>query len=194
VDFSPAALAAARAFAGECGAHHLRFALSDAQACPETLPEEAGRFDLAFTSWGTIGWLPDLRAWARSLAHFLRPGGALLFADCHPTAQVFDGWEDEQPRWLVPYFERAPRMFDDPSDYADPEARLANSRTITTLHPLGDILAALSAAGFRLDWLREHDALPWPFYPGLVCGEDRLWRWPREAWLPLSLSLRAIKG
>jgi hypothetical protein len=31
-------------------------------------------------------------------------------------------------------------------------------------------------------------------FPFLVRGEDRLWTWPREAWLPLGLSLRAVKG
>ncbi|MEO6583015.1 MAG: class I SAM-dependent methyltransferase, partial [Ferruginibacter sp.] len=33
------------------------------------------KFDIVFTSYGTIGWLPDLDAWAEIVAHFLKPGG-----------------------------------------------------------------------------------------------------------------------
>lgn len=193
VDFSPAALDAARALAAECGVSACRFALSDAQACAETLPAEAGRFDLAFASWGTITWLPDVRAWARSMAHFLRPGGRLAFADAHPAALVFDGWEGSHPRWSYPYFARAPLPFDSTEDYADPEARLSHSRTIEFQHPLSDILGALLEAGFRLDRFEEHDALPWALFPGLPRGPDGFWRWPDKAWLPLSLSLRATR-
>lgn len=195
VDFSPAALAAARALSAECGAP-CRFALADAQSIPEALPEEAGRYDLAFASWGTITWLPDVAAWARGLAHLLRPGGCLAFADAHPAALVFDGWAAgaDHPEWRFPYFARAPLPFDDPADYADPEARLANSRTVEFLHPLGDILGALAAAGFRLDWLREHDRLPWALFPGLVAAERPYWTWAGRAWLPLAVSLRATKG
>jgi SAM-dependent methyltransferase len=197
VDFSPPAIEAARAFAAECGVANARFVLSDVYAAPDALPGEAASFDLVFVTWGAIGWLPDIAAWARVVAHFLRPGGALYFAEAHPSALVFDGvargGEDPRPDWLVPYFERAARVFDDPTDYADPEARLANSRTVQFLHPLSDILGALHAAGLRLDWLQEHPRLTWALFPFLIRDTDRLWTWPREAWLPLALSLRATR-
>lgn len=194
VDFSPAALDAARGLAADC-AVPCRFALADAQAVAATLPGEAGRFDLAFASWGTVTWLPDIGAWARSLAHALRPGGVLAFAEGHPAAMVFDGWEEgtDHPGWGFPYFARAPLRFDNPADYADPEARLANSRTVEFLHPLGDIIGALVAAGFRLDWLREHDRIAWPLFPGLLAAGDGLWGWPGRSWLPLAVSLRATR-
>lgn len=194
VDFSPKALESARGLAAECGAGACRFALSDAQACAETLPEEAGRFDLAFASWGTITWLPDIRAWARSMAHFLKPGGRLAFVDSHPAALVFDGWEGAHPRWTFPYFARAPLPFDIAEDYANPTARLVQTRTIEFLHPLSDVIGALFAAGLRLEHFDEHDAIVWELFPGLPRGEDGYWRWPDKPWLPLSFSLRATKG
>lgn len=195
LDFSTAAIAAARELAAEVGANGARFVTADLYAAPEALPGEAAGFDLVFTTWGTIGWLPDLAGWARVIAHFLRPGGALYFADAHPAALVFDDGGEEggggRPGWLVPYFERAGRLFDDPTDYADPEARLTNSRTVTWLHPLGDILGALRGAGLRLDWLREHPRVTWRMFRGLVRDGDGLWTWPGQPWLPLGLSLRA---
>ncbi len=199
VDWSPPAIAAARALADETGAAALRFVESDVLAAPEAMPGEEASFDLIFTSWGTIGWLPDIRRWARVVAHFLRPGGRLLFADGHPVAAVFDGWSppgdpEGKPGWLVPYFERKGRVFEDAVDYCDPSVPIRNSRTVAWLHPLGDVLDALHEAGLRLERLREHDRLPWAFFPGLVRGADGLWTWPSQPWLPLSYSLVAIKG
>ncbi len=197
VDFSPAAVDAARAFAAEVGAANARFLVSDLYAAPASLPDEAGRFDLVFTTWGVIGWLPDIGAWARVVAHFLRPGGALYFADAHPVSLVLDDGvpgAEGRPGWLVPYFDRAPRAFQEPGDYADPEARLANSRFVAWLHPLSDILGALSAAGLRLEWLHEHARLPWQPFRCLVRDADGLWTWPDQPWLPLGLSLRCVRA
>lgn len=197
VDFSPSAIAAARALADEVGAANARFVEAELYGAPEALEGEAAAFDLVFTTWGTIGWLPDISRWAKVVAHFLKPGGSLYFADGHPAALVFDdavpGAGSALPGPLVPYFERAPRLFDDATDYADPDARLANSRTVSWLHPIGDMLAALSAAGLRLDWLREHPAVTWRMFRSLVPGEPGLWTWPAEQWLPLALSLRATR-
>ncbi len=197
VDFSPAAIAAARALAAEVGAAQMRFVLSDVLEAPAALPEDAGRHDLVFTSWGTIAWLPDIRGWARTVAHFLRPGGALYFADMHPVAAVFDdagaGAAPGRPGWLVPYFERAGFVFDDPSDYADAAARLAASRTVNFLHPIADILGALRDSGLALDWLHEHPRLAWQAFGGQVRDGDGMWTWPDRPWLPLAVSLRAVK-
>lgn len=143
-------------------------------------------------------WLPDLDCWARFVAHFLRPGGALYFADLHPVAAVFDGIAEPgdlqgRPGWCMPYFARDAQVFDEPMDYADSAARLANSRTVNWPHPIGDILAALTAAGLRLEWLHQHPRLPWRFLPGLVSEGEGLWTWPDKPWLPLALSLRAVR-
>ena len=195
VDFSPAAVAAATALAAECRVPHARFVESDVYSAPEALPDHAAAFDLVFITWGTVTWLPDLPRWARVIAQFLKPGGALYFADGHPAAYVFDGagGPDGRPDWTFPYFTRAPLPFDNAADYADPEARLTNTRTIEFLHPLADILGALRAAGLRLDWFHEHPRLTWQLFPCLVRDADNLWTWPDRPWLPLAFSLRAEK-
>ena len=198
VDFSPAAIAAATALAAECGAAQARFVLADVLEAPAAMPAEAGRFDLVFTSWGTICWLPDIAAWARTVAFFLKPGGVFHFADAHPVARAFDAPGTTQdpegrPGCAIPYFDRAPQHFDDPADYMDAEARLANSRTVEWMHTLGDILGALRAAGLRLDWLHEHPRLVWQMFPNLVRDADGMWTWPDRPWLPLAVSLRMTR-
>lgn len=197
VDFSPAAIAAARALAAECGVgDRMRFVEADVLETPAALPGEAARFDLVFTTWGTIPWLPDLTRWAAAIAWALKPGGALYFADIHPTALIFDDQVERdahgRPGWLVPYFERAAREFEEP-DYADPDAPLVQKRTIGWLHPIADILGALAAAGLRLDWLHEHPRMASRQFAALVQDADGMWAWPDAPWLPLGLSLRAVR-
>src|SRR5690349_6368030 len=88
VDFSQPAIEAARDLACELGLS-ARFVRADVYDAPSVIREPAS-FALVFTTWGTITWLPDLAGWAQAIAYFLRPGGALYFADAHPAALVFD--------------------------------------------------------------------------------------------------------
>ncbi len=120
IDFSPAAIEAARALAAELKLP-ARFIECELYDAPEAVPEPAS-FDLVYATWGTICWLPDIARWAETVAYFLRPGGALYFADAHPVAYVFDDMGSDskgRPGWLVPYFGGEPLVHDDPADYAD---------------------------------------------------------------------------
>jgi SAM-dependent methyltransferase len=196
LDFSTPAVEAARTLAAELGLS-ARFVRADLYDAPAAIPERES-FDLAFTTWGTITWLPDVAKWARVVAHFLRPGGgALHFADAHPAALVFDDMAGVdargRPGWFVPYFGGEALVLNDPSDYADPGAKLTNQRQVNWLHTLGDILGALRGAGLRLEWLHEHPRVTWQMFRCLVRGADGCWTWPDRPWLPLSVSLRAVR-
>ena len=48
------------------------------------------KFDIVFTSYGTIGWLPDLNKWAEIISCYLKPGGIFYMADFHPVLWMFD--------------------------------------------------------------------------------------------------------
>ena len=47
-------------------------------------------FDIIFTSYGTIGWLPDLDKWAEIIALYLKPGGVFYIVDFHPVLWMMD--------------------------------------------------------------------------------------------------------
>ena len=194
LDFSAPAIRAARALAEELGlAGRARFVESDLYDAPAAIHEPAA-FDLVYVSWGAINWLPDIRRWAEIVAFFLKPGGALYLAEGHPTALVFDDAAPKHgpwPGWFMPYFDREPCVFDDPSDYADPQARLTNSRTYSWMHPLGEIVMSVLAAGMTLKWLHEHDRVPWQMFEALVEDDEGMYGWPKEPWLPLAFSLCA---
>ncbi len=196
LDFSAPAIEAAQGLARELGLDgQSRFVRADLYDARAAIGEPAA-FDMVYVTWGAICWLPDIAEWARIVAHFLKPGGALYLAEAHPTAYVFD---DEtraangMPGWFAPYFGAGAIAFDNPRDYMDPDARLTNSRTLQFIHPMGAIIGGLLQAGLRLDWLHEHDAITWHMFAVLVEDLRGLYRWPDKAWLPLSFSLRASK-
>lgn len=172
IDFSPPAIAAARSLAAELSLD-ARFVECNVYDAPMSLPEPAS-FDSVFVTWGALNWLPEIEAWARVAAYFIRPGGRLYLAEGHPAAYVFESPRDR--------------------DYSDPNARLRNTRTYEWIHPLGAILSALLAAGFTIEKFAEHDAVPWRMFTNLVEGGDGLFRWPGEAWLPLAFSLTARRN
>lgn len=192
LDFSGPAIEAARAIAAELGIA-AEFVQSDVYAARGAVE---GHFDLVFTSWGTICWLPDIDAWARTVASLLRPGGFFYFADMHPAALVFDDETGQggRPGWFAPYFHPGALEIDEVRDYADPEARLSNTRTHQFMHPVGRVVQALIDAGLHLEMLHEHDSVAWQAFYCLVQHEDGMWRFPDRPWLPLSYSLKVRKS
>lgn len=194
VDFSSPAIEAAHTLAAELNlTDRTRFVQADIYDIPRAIQ---GQFDVVFTTWGTICWLPDLTRWAQIIAQALRPAGFLYFADGHPAALVFDhrtGADPARPGFFWPYFSRTPLIETDPKDYSDPEARLTNATVYEWLHPLSDVVTALVGAGLRLDWLHEHDRVPWRMFACLIPDETGFYRWPDQPWLPLAFSLRATK-
>jgi SAM-dependent methyltransferase len=196
LDFSPPAIAAAQSLAVQLGlSDRTRFveaSLYDAEAAIGA----PGSFDRVFVSWGALVWLPDLTAWARIVASFLKPGGYLALADAHPFAYVFDDLNatpDGQPGWYMPYLGREPMLEDRPQDYANPDIPLQNSRTIEFPHPIGDIITSLISAGLRIDRFQEHDSIVWQMFAQLQKRGPNEHVWPDKPWLPLSYSLRAAK-
>ena len=100
VDFSEPAIALARSLSDEL-AIDVRFVHSNVYDLPENLE---GRFDIVFTSYGAVNWLPDLAGWARVVSHFLKPGGTFYVIDGHPFTW---GLDDENPDDIIiryPYF------------------------------------------------------------------------------------------
>jgi SAM-dependent methyltransferase len=191
IDFSPAAIAEARRLAVTTGlsAEFVCANVYDARAAV------AGDFDIAYVTWGTICWLPDLTRWARTIASLLVPGGYLYFADAHPNMLIL---EEREGRLVHEYPIDTPAdhplVFDQTHTYSGDDIPLAATRTYEWIHSLSRIISALLDAGLTLDFLHEHPGLPWPIFPMCVRGEDGMWRLPDNVpRFPLSVSLRARK-
>ena len=196
LDFSMPAVEEARVVAAELGlSDRARFVHANVYDARHLLPEPGG-FDVVYSTWGTIGWLPDVAEWARIIAWFLKPGGRLYFADGHPAAWAHDdpAAGEGLPELRYEYFgDGRPDIWDESGDYADEGAVVENTVSWEWSHPTAEVLTALLDAGFRLDFYHEHDIVPWQMFRALEHTGDGLWGWPAERWLPLTYSLAATR-
>ncbi|MEM9493802.1 MAG: class I SAM-dependent methyltransferase, partial [Myxococcota bacterium] len=48
------------------------------------------RFEIAFSSYGVLGWLSDLSTWARGIARILEPGGRFVLLEFHSMIYMFE--------------------------------------------------------------------------------------------------------
>jgi ubiquinone/menaquinone biosynthesis C-methylase UbiE len=193
VDFSGEAISAARTLATDVGIP-ATFVESNVYDLPDVLDEQ---FDIVYTSGGVLGWLPDIEAWGRVAARFVRPGGFLYLYEVHPVAEVFAD-EDVQPgelRLAYPYWSHAePIRIETPGSYADRDAPTGGLVEFGWDHSMGEIVTSLASAGLRIEFLREFDYVMWP-KAFLVEGADGRWRLPEgsKGQLPLFFSLKATK-
>jgi len=159
---------------------------------PELTP---GPFDLVFTTWGTICWLPDAKQWAKIIAAVLAPGGELYFADAHPAFTVME----ECAGKLVPTYDfqtpaDRPLHFANETTYTGDPTIMSHRSTREWIHSLSGVLGGLIDAGLTITMFREHEVLPWRGLPSLVPASERLWRLADgEPRMPLSYSVRAKK-
>ncbi len=193
VDFSPAAIEAAASLAAET---HLdaRFLATDIYSLPQKLAEQ---FDIVFTSYGALCWLPDVARWAALASHFLKPGGIFYMVEFHPFPAVFDGSLGMNSLTIrYPYFTpEEPIRTEEDGSYAEPKARLANRVTYSWSHGIGEVVSALIAAGLRIDFLHEFPFTVEPFYELLEEVAPREFRLKEhDGSMPLLYSIRARKA
>ena len=184
LDFSDAAVEAARALAAEAGLP-ARFVCADVFDAAAAVGET---FDIVYTSYGVIGWLPDLDPWARQVAACLRPGGRFHLIEFHPFVWVFD---DDLDRLAYPWDSRhTPIHTEQTGTYADPDADVKIVE-VGWNHGLGTVITALLRAGLIIDALREHDWTPYAILPGCVEVAPGRYRVEKLPGAPLVYSLIA---
>ena len=192
VDFSERAIATARKLAAETGIS-ARFIEADIYELPERLE---GQFDIVFTSYGVLCWLPDIRRWAQVAGRFVRPGGTFYMVEYHPFAGVFDDAADVTGLHVrYPYFPSdKPLRFEDDGTYADRSAKVEHRVMYDWPHPMGDIVTALIQAGLRIQFLHEFPFTTDVFSPLMKEKEDGSVRLrEHDGSVPLLFSIKATR-
>ncbi len=191
LDFSAAAIAAAQGLAADAGLQAI-FVQADVYDAPKVL---RGGFGAVYVSWGSLNWLPDVWRWGKVVASLLAPGGFLYLVEQHPFISVMkerDGRLEPFYAWRTPM--EHPILTEAAATYNEDKTQLTHSRMHEWEHPLSDIITALLAAGLRLDFLHEHEVLPWRRHPMMVPAGNRMYRLPDgHVRMPLAFSLKAWK-
>ncbi len=189
LDFSPAAIEAARDLAGRAGlSDRAEFVCADVYDAVDTLGHAT--FDIVYVSLGALCWLPNVERWAEQVAALVAPGGRFYIHDGHPFA---DALAEEQPVVENDYFEEVEPYVDDSDEtYTDSDRPILNRRNYSWNHGLGETITALVAHGLCLEWIVEHDWAPWQRFPFLVEQGRHHWTTPAGMpRIPMSFSLLA---
>lgn len=130
------------------------------------------QFDIVFTSYGIIAWLPDLDRWAKVISRFLKPNGQFVFVEFHPVVSMFD---ENFDRIGYNYFNAGAIIETENGTYADRSADLIQE-CVTWNHSLSDVISNLISHGFEIKSFEEFDYSPYNCFNKAIAFEPGKFR------------------
>jgi len=116
------------------------------------------KYDIVFTSEGAIIWLPDFKAWAKTVRRLMKEDGVFYVNEMHPTFLMLD--EEALPKGEIklkyPYFNREVAAEDSIGGYA---AEPRKGETYSWMYSISDVVNALIEAGLQIEFIHEFDDL-----------------------------------
>ena len=187
VDLSDKSIIKAKELAKECKVN-ANFICSDVYGLKDVLKAD---FDMVFTSYGTISWLPDLNKWADIVQHFLKPNGKFIFVEFHPLIWVFD---DKLEKVTYNYFNVEPIIEVEEGTYADKTANI-KQKYVCFNHGLAEVFNALKDSNLKVSSFEEYDYSPYSIFSEMQefeKGKFQIKKFSNK--LPLVYSLVAQKS
>ncbi|MDA3890312.1 MAG: methyltransferase domain-containing protein [Salinivirgaceae bacterium] len=160
VDLSDKAIEAASKFASETNSD-AKFICCDVYDTPNYTNE---KFDVVFTSYGVISWLPNIDKWAEVIAGLLKPGGKLIFAEFHPIVWMYD---DDFSAIKYNYFSGEAIIESEEGTYAEKEANITNKYVVWN-HGIGEVVNSLIKNGIEICSLNEFNYSPYNCLKGMI--------------------------
>ena len=186
IDFSEEAIRTAKALANEVNVPE-NFICSDVYDLPQNLNQQ---FDIVFTSYGVIGWLPDLDKWASVINHFLKPGGIFFMAEFHPVLWMMD---DDFTHLKYSYFNDEVIETLSKGTYTDRNAEIYSAEYGWN-HSLEEVLKGLLKNNIQITEFKEYPFSPYNCFNNTVQGSDGMYRIKGlENKLPMVYSIKGVK-
>ena len=186
VDLSPKAIQLAQQLNAELGLD-AEFVTSNILELDQNLE---GQFDIIFTSYGTICWLPDLDKWAAIIEHFLKPGGTFYMVDFHPIMYMFE-WESQELTY--PYFNMGAFSDMEEGTYADSDANI-NLKEYFWQHSSSETINSLLKKNLQLVDFQEFNESPYNCFPNMQTNENGMYFFgKKELQIPQLFSLKMKK-
>jgi SAM-dependent methyltransferase len=186
LDFSENAIEIARKLAKEMN-QDVQFICCNVYDAQQHLHE---KFDIIYTSYGTIGWLPDLQKWADVIADLLKPGGKFYIVEFHPIVWMFD---EKFDYFKYSYFNSGQPIMEETGSYAVKDDSL-QGKEYGWNHSISEIINALCASGLQLLFFNEHAYSPYNCFNNMIETEAGQWKIKSlENKIPMLFSLVAVK-
>lgn len=145
-------------------------------------------FDVVFTSYGTIGWLPDLDKWAKIVSRNLKSGGTFYIADFHPALWMMD---ENFEKIKYDYFNTSVIEEETSGTYTDRDADI-KSTEYSWNHSFTEIFTALINNGLEIVQFHEFNYSPYNCFNNLAQAADGMWRIQNmNGKLPMIYSIKA---
>lgn len=191
VDFSVEAISLARRIAKENGIK-ADFIEADVYDLPSMLKK---KFDIVFTSYGVLCWLPDLGRWSKIASSLLKDEGFLYIVEDHPMASIADEGSRDRMCMAQPYFtDGKATRFEVQGTYTDRRASVENATTYEWTHTFSDIVNAIIRTGLRIEFIHEFPFGFFPRFQNMQRKEDGTYHFKDERMnYPLMFSLKAWK-
>ena len=190
VDFSDKAIALARELSKELNIP-ARFINANIYDIPNVLNEN---FDIVFTSYGTICWLPDIVKWAQIISDCLKSGGIFYIINGHPFGSLIDEKQEPFKVGFNYFSDGKPIFWEEAGAYADPSAELKNQACYEWDHPISEIINALLNVNLKLEFLHEFPFTFFNIHPDMKQRDDGYWEFVNfEFNVPMMFSIKAHK-
>ena len=149
------------------------------------------QFDIVFTSYGVIGWLPDLDQWAKIISYYLKPGGTFYMAEFHPVIWMFD---DDFKEIKYCYENLGVIETESQGTYTDRNADI-KAKEYGWNHSISEVLNALIRQGMKIEFFNEYMYSPYPCFHEVVSDNKGGW-WIKgmEGKIPMVYSVKAIRN
>ncbi len=186
VDFSSVAIEEANKLSKESGIPG-RFICCNVYDLADHLDEQ---FDMIYTTYGVVGWLPDLKTWGNLIYRFLKPGGTFFIAEFHPVIWMFD---DDFTGIKYCYENREVIETQITGTYTDRTADI-HQKEYGWNHSLSEVISSLLAPGLQLQSFNEYMFSPYPCFSKMVsAGEGRWWVEGLEDKIPMVYTAGFVK-
>ena len=162
IDFSESAIAKAQQLNDELKLD-ATFIHSDVYEVRKHIQKQ---FDIVFTSYGVICWLPDLDKWAKVIADSLETNGIFYMVETHPALVIYDLDKPQDLRLQFDYFHNStPDEELITGTYADNKADMEEHQEFTWSHSLSEVITPLLKQGLVLEAFNEYPYSTWDCFP-----------------------------
>lgn len=143
------------------------------------------KYDVVFTSYGVLCWLPDLSVWAKVVADSLKSGGEFHLVEFHPFNDLLSGYA---------YFHSSEPDIEEEGTYTE-NCEGDTSTIVTWPHTISDVVSALLGAGLTIDSFQEHIYSPYNCFEGLEFAPDKgYFKSHNGHFVPMLFSIKATKS
>ncbi len=142
------------------------------------------QFDIVFTSYGVLCWLPNLTDWAQTIANSLKVGGEFHLVEFHTFHDLLSGYS---------YFPNGEPDVEAEGTYTE-NCDGTKSTMVTWSHSISEVINALIGVGLKIESFNEYPYSPYNCFDGLELvpnlGYQMLYKGQQ---IPLLYSIKARK-